>query len=40
MISIPSAVGNALYNALKIDFDSIPLTAERIQQGIAARRRA
>jgi CO/xanthine dehydrogenase Mo-binding subunit len=40
MISIPSAVGNALSNALKIDFDSIPLTAERIQQGIAARSRA
>jgi len=40
MISIPSAVGNALHNALKVDFDQIPLTAERIQQGIAARSRA
>jgi len=40
MISIPSALGNALYNALAVDFDRIPLTAERIQQGIAARSRA
>jgi CO/xanthine dehydrogenase Mo-binding subunit len=30
MISVPSAVGNALYNALGIEFTSLPLNYERI----------
>jgi len=30
MISVPSAIGNALYDALGIEFDTLPLTYERI----------
>jgi len=30
MISVPSAIGNALYDALGIEFTSLPLTYERI----------
>lgn len=30
MISVPSAIGNALYNALGIDFNTLPLNYERI----------
>jgi CO/xanthine dehydrogenase Mo-binding subunit len=30
MISVPSVVGNALYDALGIDFTELPLTTERI----------
>jgi len=30
MISVPSAVANALYDALGIDFKALPLTAERV----------
>jgi CO/xanthine dehydrogenase Mo-binding subunit len=40
MISVPSAVGNALYDALGIDFFALPLTWERIWQGIEAKRKA
>lgn len=34
MISIPSAIGNALYDALGIEFTSLPLTYERILREI------
>jgi len=34
MISVPSAVGNALYDALSIEFRKLPLTAERIHRAI------
>lgn len=40
MISVPSAVGNALYDALGIDFFALPLTWERIWLGIEAKRKA
>jgi CO/xanthine dehydrogenase Mo-binding subunit len=30
MISVPSAIGNALYDALGVEFTSLPLTYERI----------
>jgi len=36
MISVPSAVGNALYDALGIEFRELPLTAERIHRAIRA----
>ncbi|UCF10131.1 MAG: molybdopterin-dependent oxidoreductase, partial [Candidatus Bipolaricaulota bacterium] len=36
MISVPSAVGNALRDALGIEFTSLPLTAERILLDIRA----
>ena len=34
MISVPSAVGNALYDALGIEFDTLPLSRERILMAI------
>jgi len=34
MISVPSAVANALYDALGIDFKELPLTAERVYLAI------
>ncbi len=34
MISVPGAVGNALYDALGIDFFRFPLTSERVYFGI------
>jgi CO/xanthine dehydrogenase Mo-binding subunit len=34
MISVPSAIGNALYDALGIEFNTLPLTYERIQTRI------
>ena len=40
MISVPSAVGNALRDALGIDFRELPLTAERIHRAIGARKEA
>ena len=39
MISIPSVVGNALYDALGIDFTKLPLTAERIYLAIEKERK-
>ncbi len=38
MISVPSAVANALYNALGIDFNTLPLTSERIYRAIHEKR--
>jgi CO/xanthine dehydrogenase Mo-binding subunit len=38
MISVPSAVGNALYDALKLEFHKLPLTAERIHRAISANK--
>jgi len=38
MISVPSAIGNALYDALGIDFTELPLTAERVLSAIRAKR--
>ncbi|MBN1859756.1 xanthine dehydrogenase family protein, partial [Candidatus Bipolaricaulota bacterium] len=35
MISVPSAIGNALFDALGIDFVELPLTPERIRLAIA-----
>lgn len=35
MISVPSAIGNALYDALGINFRHLPLTAERVALSIA-----
>jgi CO/xanthine dehydrogenase Mo-binding subunit len=37
MISIPSAVGNALYDALGIEFSTLPLNYERILSRIRER---
>jgi CO/xanthine dehydrogenase Mo-binding subunit len=37
MISVPSAVGNALYDALGIEFSCLPLTYERILRRIQER---
>jgi CO/xanthine dehydrogenase Mo-binding subunit len=34
MLSVPSALGNALYDALGVDYFRLPLTAERIYFGI------
>ncbi|NOY07735.1 MAG: xanthine dehydrogenase family protein molybdopterin-binding subunit [Spirochaetes bacterium] len=34
MISVPSVIGNAIYDALGIDYFRIPLTSERIYLGI------
>jgi CO/xanthine dehydrogenase Mo-binding subunit len=34
MISVPSAIGNALQDALGIDFFDLPLNVERIQAGV------
>jgi CO/xanthine dehydrogenase Mo-binding subunit len=34
MISVPSAIGNALYDALGIDFHDLPLTSERVYLAI------
>jgi CO/xanthine dehydrogenase Mo-binding subunit len=39
MISVPSVVGNALYNALGIDFTKLPLTKERIYLAIEKERK-
>ncbi|NLA96082.1 MAG: xanthine dehydrogenase family protein molybdopterin-binding subunit, partial [Clostridiaceae bacterium] len=36
MISIPSAIGNALYDALGINFYHLPLTPENVALGIAS----
>ncbi len=36
MISVPSAIGNALYDALGIEFTSLPLSPERVLEGICA----
>ena len=38
MISVPSAVANALYDALGIDFNTLPLTSERIYRAIHEER--
>jgi CO/xanthine dehydrogenase Mo-binding subunit len=38
MISVPSAVGNALRDALGIDFRELPLTAERVHRAILTRK--
>ena len=39
MISVPSAVANALYDALEIDFNTLPLTSERIYHAINLKRK-
>jgi len=39
MISVPSVVGNALYDALGIDFTKLPLTAERIYLAVEKERK-
>ena len=36
MISVPSAIGNALYDALGIEFDTLPLTRERVLLALRA----
>ena len=38
MISVPSAIGNALYDALGIEFTSLPLSPERVLEKIRAER--
>ncbi len=38
MISVPSAIGNALYDALGIEFESLPLSPERVLAKIHAAR--
>jgi len=38
MISVPSAVANALYDALGIDFKELPLTAERVYLAIRKKK--
>jgi CO/xanthine dehydrogenase Mo-binding subunit len=37
MISVPSAIGNALFDALGIEFTELPLSPERILEAIRAR---
>jgi len=39
MISVPPAVGNALYDALGIDYFQLPLNAERIYFGIKSEKK-
>jgi CO/xanthine dehydrogenase Mo-binding subunit len=39
MISIPSAIGNALYDALGIDYYRLPLNSERIYMGIKSSKK-
>ncbi len=39
MISVPSAIGNALFDALGIEFTSLPLSPERVLERIRAARR-
>jgi len=39
MISVPPAVGNALYDALGIDYFQLPLNAERIYLGIKSAKK-
>jgi CO/xanthine dehydrogenase Mo-binding subunit len=34
MISVPSAIGNALYDALGINYYHLPLTPENVALGI------
>ena len=34
MLSVPSAVGNALYDALGIEYFRLPLNSERVYFGI------
>jgi CO/xanthine dehydrogenase Mo-binding subunit len=36
-VLLPSAVGNALFDALGIQFHELPLTPERVYLGIKAR---
>ena len=38
MISVPSAIGNALYDALGIDLHDLPLPAERVYLAIKRAR--
>ena len=38
MISVPSAVGNALHDALGVDLFDLPLTAERIERAIREKK--
>ena len=38
MISVPSAIGNALHDALGIEFTRLPLNVERVLAGILAKR--
>lgn len=40
MISVPSAIGNALYDALGIDFNTLPLNYERILTRIREKARS
>ncbi len=40
MISVPGAIGNALFDALGIEFTTLPLNVERILLGIRERRTA
>jgi CO/xanthine dehydrogenase Mo-binding subunit len=37
MISVPSAIGNALADALGIDYTVLPLSPERVLLGIQKR---
>ena len=39
MISVPSVIGNALFDALGIEFTSLPLSPERVLEKIRAERR-
>jgi len=39
MIAIPSAIGNALYDAVGIEPHTLPLTSERIHRAITERNR-
>jgi CO/xanthine dehydrogenase Mo-binding subunit len=39
MISVPSAIGNALFDALGIEFTSLPLSPERVLEKIRAAER-
>jgi len=40
MISVPSAVGNAVYDALGINFHVLPLSPEAIALGIASGKKS
>lgn len=38
MISVPSAIGNALFDAIGVDFHTLPLTSERVYTAIHTER--
>jgi len=40
MISLPSAVGNAIYDATGVDVNDLPLTSERVYMALKEARQS